>query len=327
MLAGPARGEVGRGAAHAKLVLFGEHVVLYGRPAIALPIPSLTVTAEARVCTGPVLIETTPLDTGWGDHAAGSRVRNSPVSRVAVTAICEQLGIPDEGLRVLVDSAVPPGRGLGSSAASSAAIIAAIAALHGRTLDRDTMFDLVQRAEHVAHGKASGVDARTVVGTGGPLWFHDGTTVPLRVAALHPPPVLVIADTGVDGRTSEAVAAVRRRLGVLGAEGERLLDHAGELTTRAALDLADGRVTELGVKMTAMHEVLVRLGVSCPEIEALVTAATAAGAVGAKLSGGGLGGCVVALAADHEAAARTAAAMTAAAARTVYSMTLEPVST
>ncbi|WP_067535425.1 mevalonate kinase [Nocardia crassostreae] len=293
--------EVGTGRASAKLILFGEHVVLYGRPAISLPVPSLPVTARARRRPGPVVIESAELDTGArATVPAGQSGTAAP--RLAVSAVCEYLGLPDDGLFVTVHSGIPAGRGFGSSAASAAAIIAAIAALSGRKLDDDTMFDLIQRSEALAHGKASGVDARTVVSAGGPLWFRDGTVTPLTVAAGPVRPVLVVADTGVYGSTREAVATVHRRLAELGATGSGLLDRAEAITTAAAADLAAGRFTEIGTKMTKAHRILARLGVSCPEIETLVSAALDAEALGAKLSGGGLGGCVIALAADDQAA-------------------------
>ncbi|WP_187776413.1 mevalonate kinase [Antrihabitans cavernicola] len=312
--------EAGRGSASAKLILFGEHVVLHGRPAISLPVPSLPVTATARRQPGPVVIESSAFDTEWRALAATSHLNASAVPRLAVSAVCEYLGLPDEGLLVTVDSSIPAGRGFGSSAASSAAIIAAVAKLAKRELDSDTMFALIQQSEAFAHGKASGVDARTVIGAGGPMWFQDGKTTPLRVADGRA--VLVVADTGVSGSTRDAVAAVRRRLVALGADGADLLNRAGAITAAAAADLVAGRFAEVGSKMTATQEILALLGVSCFEIDNLVGAALEAGALGAKLSGGGLGGCVIALAADDSAAARLRAALSDAGAERCYTVGL-----
>ncbi|MFI5781880.1 mevalonate kinase [Nocardia sp. NPDC051570] len=317
-------GEVGSGRASAKLILFGEHVVLYGKPAIALPVPALPVTARARRRPGPVVIESSALDTGRRESAATSQLDATAVPRLAVSAVCEHLDLPDDGLFITVDSGIPAGRGFGSSAASAAAIIEAVAALWGRKLDRDTMFALIQRSESFAHGKASGVDARTVISAGGPIWFQHGTVTPLPVAG-PPRPVLVVADTGVYGSTRQAVSAVRGRLAELGAYGTDLLDRAAAITTAAAADLAAGRFAEVGAKMSATHDILARLGVSCPEIEILVGAALEAQALGAKLSGGGLGGCVIALAADDQAAVRLRDALIAAGAQGCHTVALNPV--
>ncbi|MGW4635282.1 mevalonate kinase [Nocardia sp. NPDC004415] len=308
---------VGSGRAGAKLILFGEHVVLYGKPAISLPVPSLPVTARARRWDGPVVIESAPFDA-----VPSGRPGESPVSRMAVTAACDQLGIPDDGLFVTVDSGIPPGRGFGSSAASSAAIIAAVAALWHEEFDDDTLFTLVQRAEALAHGKASGVDARTVISPGGPLWFQHGVATPLALPAVGEPPVLVVADTGVYGSTHLAVETVRRRLAALGGAGTQLLNLSETITTDAAVALAAGRSAEVGAAMNTTHDILGQLGVSCPEIETLVAAARAADALGAKLSGGGLGGCVIALAADAAHAQRVRAAVLAAGAQSCHTVIL-----
>ncbi|WP_278260491.1 mevalonate kinase [Nocardia sp. AG03] len=308
---------VGSGRAGAKLILFGEHVVLYGAPAISLPVPSLPVTARARRWDGPVVIESAPFDA-----VPSGRPGESPVARMAVTAACDRLGIPDDGLFVTVDSGIPPGRGFGSSAASSAAIIIAVADLWNEVFDDDTLFTLVQRAEALAHGKASGVDARTVISPGGPLWFRHGVATPLALPTRPEPPVLVVADTGVYGSTHLAVETVRRRLVALGGAGTQLLTWAEALTTDAAVALAEGRFAEVGAAMTTTHGILGQLGVSCPEIETLVAAALAADALGAKLSGGGLGGCVIALATDTAHAQRVRAAVLAAGARNCHTVTL-----
>ncbi|MBB5912150.1 mevalonate kinase [Nocardia transvalensis] len=317
--------EAGCGRASAKLILFGEHVVLYGKPAISLPVPSLPVTAEARRWDGPVVVRSSPLDTGRSTPAAPSRRDASALTRLAVSVVCENLGLPDDGLFVSVDSGIPAGRGFGSSAASSAAIIRAVAGVSGRTLDHDTMFALIQRSEAFAHGKASGVDARTVISAGGPIWFQGGAATPLTVPTGESAPVLVVADTGVYGSTREAVALVRERVTELGTAGQDLLDRAGTITSAAATDLTAARFAALGEKMTAAHDILAQLGVSCPEIETLVAAALDANALGAKLSGGGLGGCVIALAADPEAAVRLEGALAAAGAQRCHTVPLGPI--
>ncbi|MFJ9366228.1 mevalonate kinase [Nocardia sp. NPDC101769] len=303
----PDNGLLGTGRAAAKLILLGEHVVLYGRPAISLPVPDLGVTATAHRS---------------GGNAA--RPDDTAVARTAIAAVCRYLRVPQADLAVAVDSDIPRERGLGSSAATAAAIIAAVADLSDRKLSDETLFTLVQESEALAHGNASGIDARTVISAVGPLWFQDGVVRPLPVADSEVRAVLVVADTGVAGSTRQAVALVRRRLAELGAEGEALLERAGQLSTGAAEDLRLGRFAELGRAMTAAQGILVRLGVSCPAVDGLVAAALAGGALGAKLSGGGLGGCVIALTTDAPA---VRAALLAAGAQRCLEVPLGPVRT
>ncbi|MFG2004906.1 mevalonate kinase [Spirillospora sp. NPDC048911] len=268
---------VGVGVAHGKAVLLGEHTVVYGTPAIAVPIPALAVSASARV------------------RRDGARTQGKPDLEVAV----------DDGLEFTLDSAIPSGRGLGSSAACAAAAVRAAADLHGETVDAETLHELVQKSERVAHGRASGVDARAVVARG-PIWFEDGDARPLAVGV---DAVVVVADTGVPGGTRKAVDRVRARLAADPRSAEETLARAAWLVRGAVDDLAAGRVAALGQRMLDFHDVLAWLGVNTPEIDRLVAAAIEAGALGAKVTGGGLGGCVIALADPRDDAAHLCEAM------------------
>ncbi|NDZ90724.1 mevalonate kinase, partial [Streptomyces sp. SID10115] len=107
----------------------------------------------------------------------------------------------DVHLEVILDCAIPPGRGLGSSAACARAVVLALADLFGREVSARTVFDLVQSAENVAHGRASGVDA-TAVGAPGPLLFQQGTAQDLDVGCEG---LFIVADSGEVGRTKDAV--------------------------------------------------------------------------------------------------------------------------
>ncbi|MFI5687564.1 mevalonate kinase [Streptomyces sp. NPDC051636] len=282
---------VGIGRAHAKAILLGEHAVVYGAPALALPIPQLAVTASA----------------GWSSHSRDSDLSytmTGSASRALVTQASDglrrlteefkaRMGVTGRPhLDVILDGAIPHGRGLGSSAASSRAIAFALADLFGRELTETTAFELVQTAENMAHGRASGVDAMTV-GASRPLLFQAGRTRELKLGCDG---LFIVADSGEPGSTKEAVELLRNGFHRHAGAQRRFVDRAAELTEAARQDLADGKPEELGTRMTDYHALLRAAGLSTDRIEALVDAALRAGGLGAKITGGGLGGCVIALA-------------------------------
>ncbi|WP_278264482.1 mevalonate kinase [Nocardia sp. AG03] len=279
----------GTGQAVAKAILLGEHTVVHGTPAIALPLPALPVRAVARPSAGTAIAASGSFGFLAGAAAAATPTPSGP--RVAVEEALRRWGIGAETVEVVVYCDIPLARGLGSSAACAGAAVRAVADLYGRELDQDALYDLVQCGEQVAHGRASGIDASAVLASG-PIRFHAGTARPIDVGM---DAALVIADTGVSGSTQQAVADVRRRLAADPPAARRLLDRAAELIDTGATALSAGHTRTLGTTMLEFQDLLGELGVSTPHIDTLVAAALAAGAHGAKLTGAGLGGCVLAL--------------------------------
>ena len=293
----------GTGSAHAKFILIGEHAVVYGRPAIGMPLPRMWVRADARFVDGPLRLETDSyvgaLDAAQSSFdTLGAAIRNTLL----------HFGHAESGVAVTVSGEIPIGRGLGSSAAVSHAIVESIRELLGAELDEDERFELVQSAERVAHGTPSGLDARTTREPG-PLLFENGTVTRLDVDFGG---AFVIADTGVRGSTKTAVGDVAAYSRAHPERSALLLDQLEQLTRDAATDLAEDRREELGSRMTRTHRILSELGAGHESIDRLVDAAVAAGALGAKLTGGGQGGCVVALVRTADEAARVVDAFTAA---------------
>ncbi|MEU8899053.1 mevalonate kinase [Nocardia sp. NPDC048505] len=294
----------GAGRAHSKAILLGEHTVVHGTPAIAFPLPALSVRALAR--TGAPAEPPPAAGPEFRFSAGNTTTAEAPSGpQVAVETALRQWGLGGEVVEVVLECDIPRASGLGSSAACGGAAVRAVADLYGRSLDPGTLYDLVQCGEQVAHGRASGVDASAVLATG-PIWFHEGRARPLSVGA---DAALVLADTGMPGATQHAVAAVRRRLDRDPHAAGRILDRARELTGTAAADLAAGRIEPLGRALLDFQDLLTELGVSTPEIDTLVAAARAAGAFGAKLTGAGLGGCVLALTEKGGDAATVSAAL------------------
>lgn len=310
----------GVGASHAKAILFGEHAVVYGAPAIAIPVDSLT--AEAVIEPGPPGLRIiSSLYTGTVDDAPE---RLAPVV-TAIRASLERAGLagltagsPDEptGVTVTITSTIPHERGVGSSAAVAAAIARAAFDLAGAELDSETLFDLIQTAERVAHGTPSGIDARTVAATGA-IRFNRGAVAPIRVGA---PLILAFADSGHPGSTAKAVGSVRELRERAPESTDALLSRLAEIAEQSIDTLASGDHTAIGAAMSEAHAILHEVGVSSERLDAIVAAARSVGSAGAKLTGGGLGGCVIAVADSLDHAAQIGDAMRAAGAERTWTV-------
>lgn len=300
---------VGRGTAHAKFILVGEHAVVHGRPAIAAPFPELPMIAEVSAETGPLR-----LDSEHYTGALAAAPERLDAVRAVVQASLLALGLPEEGLVVRTTSSVPIERGLGSSAAVSGAIVRALFDLAGRRPSAQELFDLVQVSERIAHGTPSGLDALATTASG-PIWFENGVARPLSMGLDGH---IIVADTGVHGHTRGAVADVRALKERQPARVDGILDELAGITHRAAEQLVAGDGAGLGAGLDAAHELLRELTVSSIELERLVGAARAAGALGAKLTGGGRGGCMIAYTADDETAERVIRALRTAGARDTW---------
>ena len=269
--------EVGVGQAHSKIILIGEHAVVYGYPAISLPLLEVEVTCRV-----------VPATTPW-------RLFEEDTLSMAVYASLEYLNIKNAYIRCQIDSAIPEKRGMGSSAAISIAAIRAVFDYYQAKLPHDVLEILVNRAEMIAHMNPSGLDAKTCL-SDHPIRFIKN--VGFEELAMDLSAYLVIADTGVYGHTREAIQVVESK----GKEALPFLYALGELTQQAEEAIKARDAVILGEILTKAHGNLKEIGVSSLEADALVETALQNGALGAKMSGGGLGGCIIALVADYHQA-------------------------
>jgi mevalonate kinase len=272
------------GRGHAKVILVGEHAVVYGHAALAAGL-SAGVAVRARPGSGKLRVPAWGLETFAGD--------DSPVGR-ALGAIVRRLEAP--ALDFDADADVPARAGLGSSAALAVAIARAAAAACPRPPGDEAIDAAVHAAETIFHGNPSGIDAAAAKGGGAGRFTRAG--------GWRPVPVLqaIKLCVGLSGRPRDtaaqvaAVARLRERLCV----ADDILGALGKLADEAAAALGKGDVDGLGRTFDAAHGLLAALRVSGPELDALVHAARAAGSIGAKLTGAGGGGAVIALAPGHE---------------------------
>lgn len=303
----------GEGRVHGKVILIGEHAVVYGQPAIALPLVSVEASVTLR------LFDSARIDSDLYVGLSNSAPEEVAPVLAAVQAVTEAAGFEKGQVGVTIRSSVPVGRGLGSSAAVAGAIVAAAASVADLPWTADERYELIQASERVAHGTPSGLDARTVI-SDHPVYFERGEASGIAVGA---PFGFVIADTGRPSYTAQALAGVRALHELDHEMAASAIRRLGDLTRASRTALADGDTASLGASLNEAHQLLSRIDVSSPELNDLVTAAVKAGAAGAKLTGGGLGGCIIALAATPESTDDLAAALTAAGAAEVWTMTLE----
>ncbi len=300
-------------SACAKVILCGEHAVVYGRPAIAFPLSHLRARARIEPSGQSFRILAADLNRLYtAEHDADrSLIRLAAATLDFVRATHrEQAGLPLAALRaqLTLRSEIPAAAHLGSSAAVSVAVARAVAAYVGHELTPAEASALAFEAEKMHHGTPSGID-NTVVAYEQPVWFVRAADES-NAGAPHIDPIpintlphLVIADTGLSTPTRIPVGDVRRGWESTPAVYERLFDRIAEVVNAARQALLAGDWERLGRLMDDNHALLSELGVSCPELDTLCEAARRAGALGAKLSGGGRGGNMIALARDAQHAA------------------------
>jgi len=278
------------GKACGKVILLGEHAVVYGRHALALPLPD-AVTAEVAPRDREVRLSA----PGWGIETAWSPGEPAADGAGAVVAlIMDTLGIGDKGYDIQVTSSIPLGMGLGSSAAFAVAVIRAFIQLLGtRYSDIDTD-RLAFRCEKLTHGTPSGVD-NNIATFGAPVLFTAGRQMRTRQLELGKLPPLVIASSGTQRVTSELVAAVRARFETNEHLYTAIFDKIDEISISGAEALEAGDYRRLGTLMNVCQGLLNAIGVSTPQLESMIDVARRAGAAGAKLTGAGGGGSIVAL--------------------------------
>jgi len=285
-------------SAPAKIILLGEHAVVYGRPAIAVPVSSLraTATAEPGAPGSGLHIFAADLNQTLPVNVHSELVDNALIQTARL--LLQTLNRPALDLVVTLRSQIPMASGLGSGAAVSTALALALNSALGSPLDRAQINDLIFQVETLHHGTPSGID-NTVVVYEQPVYFVRGQ--PLESVRIGAPLTLLIADTGQGALTKIAVGAVRELYNADPQRIQPVLDEIGALVLEARQAIELGDSVNLGKLVSRNHEYLKILTVSSPELDILVDAALQAGALGAKLSGGGRGGNMIALVTEQTA--------------------------
>ena len=274
-----------------KIILFGEHAVVYGQPAIAVPVNAVQAKAIVEPARGNepsrILAPGVGLDT---------RLRDLPAPHPLATAlrgVLSACGVAEPPpFQLTIQSTIPVAGGMGSGAAVSVAVIRAFSAFLGRPLPDEQVNALAHEVEKLHHGTPSGID-NTVITYARPVYFVRGQ--PVETFSVPSPFTIVIADTGIASSTAVTVGEVRKSWQADPDRFNEIFEGVGHLVQQARRAIEAGTPETLGPLMDENHTQLQQMGVSSPELDRLVETAREAGALGAKLSGGGRGGNMIAL--------------------------------
>jgi len=304
-------------SAPAKIILFGEHSVVYGKPAIAAAIDLRTyvlaefndrgaIKIEAKDIRVPGLTVSFSEDEIYFESDYGKAAEVLSYVRQAIELVREEADANGRGITVSITSQIPVGAGLGSSAAVAVATIGAVSKLLGLELTNEEIGRLGHRVELLVQGASSGIDP-TVSAIGGLIHYERGNFEHLPFVELP----IVVGYTGSSGSTKELVAMVRESYEDMPEVIDPILISMGKIVEKAKELLLseldeEVRFSRLGKLMNINHGLLDALGVSTKKLSELVYAARVAGALGAKITGAGGGGCMYALAPENQSEVATA---------------------
>jgi mevalonate kinase len=287
-------------SAPAKVILFGEHFVVYGEPAIVLAIDKRAYAKVENRTDKRIFLRSTNLGLAvsidnrsfridQGDPKE-AKLRFEPVE-LAVEKVLEKYG-EKVGVNVEITSTVPVAAGLGSSAAVVTAVATAMSALLDMGMSKEEIFKIAYEAEKLVHGTPSGVDPAISTFGGTLLYQMDTGFKPLEVRTDIP---IVIGDTGVERSTRVQVEKVKEMKEKYPQIMQPIMSAAREIVLRALDAFKKSDLETLGGLMNLNQALLYGVGVSDESLEWLINAARKAGALGAKLTGAGGGGCMIAL--------------------------------
>jgi mevalonate kinase len=299
-------------SAPGKIILFGEHAVVYGRPALAVPVTQVHADVEIIDSdSAGIWIQAPDIDlhaelyTLSSDHPIAAVIHNLFfLSRVS----------PFPKLVIKISSTIPVASGLGSGAAVTVALTRALSTHIKYPMTDEQVNAFVYEIEKLYHGTPSGID-NTVVTYAKPVYFIKGQA--LETFKVGEPFTIVIGDTGIRAPTKESVGDVRKLWEADKGKWESVFDQVGAIANEARERIESGKWNELGDLMNQNHTLLQELTVSSLELDTLVEAARKAGALGAKMSGGGRGGNMIALVKADRAEAVSMSLMEAGAKHTI----------
>ncbi|KRM90895.1 mevalonate kinase [Liquorilactobacillus cacaonum] len=276
------------GISHAKIILIGEHSVVYGKPAIALPLSEVKTTVTIEQTYG----EPSSIKSRYFDGPLSSMPKNMQGLKHLILLILKTLNKQKEQFKMTIKSDLPAERGMGSSAATAIAVIRALYSFFELELTQDKLLSLANVSEVDMHGNPSGLDAATSASSQ-PIWMIRNKE--LKKIPIHLDGCLLICDSGIKGKTSAAVASVRNLLKKNPHDTKLLLEELERLAFSARNQLSNNDIVGLGDTFNKAQEQLQKLGVSNQKLDKLIALSKDLGSLGSKLTGGGRGGCFICL--------------------------------
>jgi mevalonate kinase len=299
----------GKASAPAKVILFGEHFVVYGGPAILASISRRIAVDACTTNENRVVIRSDIGVAGEYSTSAFTVLEGGIEAKATLdplySAVRRVLSARNKktGIEISVSSSVPPGIGLGSSAAACVATVAAVNSLFQKKQSRQKICKLAIESERMIHKNSSGADC--YVSTFGGL-IHYSKAKGFKKIRSKGPLALVIASTGVRHSTGDLVAGVKKFRDRNEPQFGSLAKQAADLCAQAQGAITSGRRDKLGALMNENHAILRQIGVSHYKADDLIDICSRAGALGAKITGAGGGGAVIALAANKQDGAKIA---------------------
>ena len=282
---------MGKGSGFGKVILFGEHFVVHGVPGIVSAIDSTTDAEVKRTRKGIKIKDERKTAKGYSEEKRLQQLES-------IERILKTMGIdPETPLNIWIGGSLPGFSGLGASAASSVAIARATAQELGMSFSDEKINQIAYEAEKAYAGNPSGID-NTAATFGGLLWFRKnfgGGSDIIEKLAIQKPVEIIIGSTGIVANTKAMVEGVAERKRKNPQKYDLLFRQAEELAFEGRKALLEFNLKKVGKLMDENHHLLQEIEVSCDKLDRLVDVAREQGAYGAKLTGGGGGGCMTAL--------------------------------
>ena len=310
----------GKASAPAKVILFGEHFVVYGNPVILAAI-NKRISVDARtvihdenkiVIRSDIGVAGEYHNNGKFNALEGGRKAKSVLDPLygAIRQVLLMKNKKNIGIEIGISSRVPPGIGLGSSAASCVATAAAVDSLFQKNLSRQKVCEIAIESERLIHKRTSGADC--YISTFGGLMQYYGKSKSFKNIETNESLSLVVASTGIKHSTSDLVAAVKRFKDKNRILFESLSKQASDICLQACTAIESGKCDKIGELMNENQILLEQIGISHHKAREIIDICSKAGAIGAKTTGAGGGGAVIALAASKQESTKIASHIKAA---------------